>query len=151
MAMFSFDATIVQRWPSRRGYPQVQVRPDDVAAYLRQCREAGLMARADWHDDQPLATISRRALVERCEGTNRVRCTVQVGPTGGLRWIDVEPLPGYRRRHVVGWELAVSSPSASSYFLVRCAVRQGRNRGHRLTNGSAWREFPSPGAVNGAL
>ncbi len=92
MSRFSFDATIVQRLPSKKNQPQVFVRPDDEDAFLRQCSAAGIRTRHDWHDERPMPTISARALVARCDGTDRVRCTIESTPTGRLRWLDVRPI-----------------------------------------------------------
>ncbi|MGH7137896.1 MAG: hypothetical protein ACREHD_19270 [Pirellulales bacterium] len=90
MGRFTFDGTIAQWW--RGEATQVLVRPDDEEGFLRRCNEAGITSRHDWYDERPMPTIGRQDLVARCEGAERVRCTIEGTPTGRMRLLDVEPI-----------------------------------------------------------
>ena len=90
MSQFTFEGTVVKRFAGEQ--PLVLVRPDDEEAFVTRCNTMGITTRHDWYDERPMPTIGRQDLVERCEGTERVRCTIEATPTGRIRWLDAQPI-----------------------------------------------------------
>lgn len=87
---YTFDARIAERWPQ-----QIQVVPDDRAAFLAYLERAQLTCDPFWHGDEIYVTVGNQALIQNSEGAERVRYSVQAKATraGRQMWgVGLEPI-----------------------------------------------------------
>jgi hypothetical protein len=90
---FRFTARVVERWQGKQR--QVQIVPENAQEFLSYLERARLGCRPDWHGDELYVTVSRRSLVERSRGVERVQYAVRAKQTMARRimcGIDLVPL-----------------------------------------------------------
>jgi hypothetical protein len=88
--IYTFSAAVAQRW----GNGQIQITPDDWDAFVAFIDRTGITTDINWHPDR-LVTVSRRELLARVEGAQRVRYSVRAKTTrrGREMWaVDIEPI-----------------------------------------------------------
>ncbi len=90
---YEFAARVAERWSNG----QIQIVPDDLAAFREFRTRANLHGNDDWieSDQGPYVTVSAKSLVARSEGAERVVYTVEARGEGANRrmyGVDLRPI-----------------------------------------------------------